>query len=133
MSSRRQFITFLGGAAAWPLTARAQQPAKMLRLGVLLYSTPQADPQMEQIRIDLRELSYVEGQNLVVSYRSDLPSAYRSSENEDGSHSQRRGLCSPRWTRTLSVRWISWERPVFSPPSRRRASTYPLSFLCGQS
>ena len=67
---RREFITFLGGAAvAWPLAARAQQPAKASRLGVLLYSTPQADPQMETVRRGLGELGYVEGQNLVISYR----------------------------------------------------------------
>ena len=66
---RREFIRLLGGAAAtWPLAARAQQPAKVPRLGVLLYSTPQADPQMEQVRGGLRELGYVGGQNLAVSY-----------------------------------------------------------------
>jgi putative ABC transport system substrate-binding protein len=63
-------MTLLGGAAvAWPLAARAQQPAKASRLGVLLYSTPQADPQMETVRRGLGELGYVEGQNLVISYR----------------------------------------------------------------
>jgi putative ABC transport system substrate-binding protein len=66
---RREFITLLGGAgASWPLPVRAQQPAKVPRLGVLLYSTPQADPQMETVRRGLRELGYVEGQNLVISY-----------------------------------------------------------------
>ena len=66
---RREFITLLGGAAAWPIAARAQQSAKISRLGVLLYSTPQADPQMESVRNGLRDLGYVEGRNLVVSYR----------------------------------------------------------------
>src|ERR1035437_1108098 len=66
---RREFITLLGGAAAWPIAARAQQSAKISRLGVLLYSTPQADPQMESVRSGLRDLGYVEGRNLVVSYR----------------------------------------------------------------
>ena len=57
--NRREFLALLGGAAAArPLAARAQQPAKMRRLGVLLYGTPQADPQMETIRRGLRELGY---------------------------------------------------------------------------
>src|SRR5262245_58579456 len=61
--ARRDFITFLGGAIAWPLAARAQQPTKIRRLGVLLYSTPQAE-----VRSGLRELGYIEGRNLVISY-----------------------------------------------------------------
>jgi putative tryptophan/tyrosine transport system substrate-binding protein len=65
---RRDFITFLGGAVAWPLAARAQQPMKIRRLGVLLYSTPEADPQMKLIRDGLGELGYVEGRNLAASY-----------------------------------------------------------------
>jgi ABC-type uncharacterized transport system substrate-binding protein len=66
---RRDFIRIFGGATvAWPIGAHAQQPAKMRRLGVLLYSTPQGDPQMETVRSGLRELGYVEGQNLVISY-----------------------------------------------------------------
>jgi ABC-type uncharacterized transport system substrate-binding protein len=67
---RRAFITLLGGAAAWPLAARAQQAPKTSRLGVLLFSTPQADPQMETARRALRDLGYVEGQNLAIEYRS---------------------------------------------------------------
>ena len=67
---RREFITLLGGAAAtWPLAAQAQQQAaKTTRLGVLLYGTPQAESQVERVRSGLRELGYIEGRNLVVSY-----------------------------------------------------------------
>src|SRR5262245_59496519 len=67
---RRDFIALLGGAAvAWPIAARAQQAAKIPRLGVLLVSAPQADPQMETARRALRDLGYVEGHNLAIEYR----------------------------------------------------------------
>jgi putative ABC transport system substrate-binding protein len=67
---RRELITLLGATAiAWPFAARAQQRSKMARLGVLLFSTPQGDPQMKAVHIRLRELGYVEGQNVIVIYR----------------------------------------------------------------
>ena len=68
---RRDVIGLLGGAVgSWPVGVKAQQPPpKMRRLGVLLFSTPQTDPQLEAIRRRLRELGYVEGQNLAIEYR----------------------------------------------------------------
>ena len=69
---RREFITLLGGAAvAWPLAARAQQPGKVYRIG-LLDMTPAASnaANFDALRKGLRELGYVEGQNLVLDYRS---------------------------------------------------------------
>jgi putative ABC transport system substrate-binding protein len=67
---RRELLSLLAGAAAaWPLAARAQQAARLPRLGVLLLSTPQADPQMETARRALRDLGYVEGHNLAIEYR----------------------------------------------------------------
>jgi putative ABC transport system substrate-binding protein len=67
--NRREFVALIGAAAAWPLAARAQQPARIPRLGVLLLSTPQADPQMETARRALRDLGYLEGHNLAIEYR----------------------------------------------------------------
>jgi putative tryptophan/tyrosine transport system substrate-binding protein len=57
---RRAFITLLGGAAAtWPLAARAQQPAKVVRLG---YLAPARLPNLiEALRAGLRDFGYVEG------------------------------------------------------------------------
>lgn len=67
---RREFLALLGGAAAgFPLAARAQQPAKILKLGVLLYSTPQNDPQRKALQQGLGDLGYVEGKNIAVEYR----------------------------------------------------------------
>ena len=67
---RREFIILLGGAvAAWPIAARGQQRATVPRLGALLFSTPEADPQMQLVHSGLRELGYVAGQNLIVFYR----------------------------------------------------------------
>ena len=64
---RRAFISLLGGAAAWPLAARAQQ-AKKPRIGVLVVANP--EPFWGQFRDGLRELGYVEGQNIEFEFRS---------------------------------------------------------------
>jgi ABC-type uncharacterized transport system substrate-binding protein len=69
---RRSFIALLGGAAAWPLTARAQQGERMRRIGVLI-GTAETDPE-SQARIaafkqGLQELGWVGGRNLQIDYR----------------------------------------------------------------
>jgi ABC-type uncharacterized transport system substrate-binding protein len=64
---RRRFITLLGGAAAWPLAARAQQ-AKLPRIGVLVVSNP--EPFWTEFRAGLREHGYTEGQNIAFEFRS---------------------------------------------------------------
>jgi putative ABC transport system substrate-binding protein len=66
---RRTFIAILGAAAAWPVSARAQKTARMPRLGVLLYSTPQDDPQARALEEGLRGLGYIDGQNISIEYR----------------------------------------------------------------
>jgi putative ABC transport system substrate-binding protein len=68
---RREFITLLGGAAAaWPLTARAQQPAaKVWRVGVLSPGLPGQSPPLEIFRTSLRDLGYVEGKNLIIDWK----------------------------------------------------------------
>jgi putative ABC transport system substrate-binding protein len=59
---RRQFITFLGGTAAWPLVARAQQPTKTLRVGTVA-GTPKSSPQWVAFQRRMGELGYQEGKN----------------------------------------------------------------------
>ena len=63
--SRREFVALLGGAAAWPLSARAQQPS----LPVIAFLSPRSvDASVRVIRKGLNETGYVEGQNVTVEY-----------------------------------------------------------------
>jgi len=67
---RRQFITLLGGAAvASPLPLGAEQTMRRARLGVLIFSTPERDPNTQSFLQGLRELGYAEGQNIDIEYR----------------------------------------------------------------
>ena len=66
---RRQFIALLGGAAAWPLAAQAQQAAKVFRIGFLFYGSSGPSPELDAFQQGLREFGYIEGQNIAVEYR----------------------------------------------------------------
>ena len=69
---RREFITLLGGAAAWPLTARAQQPERMRRVGVLMGSAEndsEAQAWVAAFREALQKLGWTEGRNIRIDTR----------------------------------------------------------------
>ena len=69
---RRQFITLLGGAAAWPLAARAQQSDRTRRIGVIVGNIENDLAERERItafRQRLTELGWIEGRNLWLDYR----------------------------------------------------------------
>jgi putative ABC transport system substrate-binding protein len=69
---RREFITLFGGtAASWPMAAAAQRAGKVWRIGMLDSATRELNSANVDVFLgSLRELGYVEGQNLVVDYRS---------------------------------------------------------------
>jgi putative tryptophan/tyrosine transport system substrate-binding protein len=69
---RREFITLVGGAAvAWPLAATAQQAGRLYRIGVLeTTSADQNAANMDALRLGMKVLGYIEGQNFVIEYRS---------------------------------------------------------------
>jgi putative tryptophan/tyrosine transport system substrate-binding protein len=75
---RREFITLLGGAAAWPLAASAQQSARVNRVGLVFTTSPVSEmvgpnpnhPLVRTFINRLRALGYLEGQNLVLELRS---------------------------------------------------------------
>jgi ABC-type uncharacterized transport system substrate-binding protein len=67
---RREFITVLGGAATWPLAARAQQARRVPRIGVLLAGTPTSfAPRVQAFLEGLRDLGYVEGKTAAIEWR----------------------------------------------------------------
>src|SRR3979490_301336 len=66
---RREFITLVGGAAAWPLAGGAQQAATMPRIGWIAIGTPQGSEFFEAVRQGLRQLGYVEGRSVIIEPR----------------------------------------------------------------
>jgi len=79
---RRELITLLGGAAAWPLATRAQQPEQMRRIGVLMNfaaDDPEAQSRNAAFLQGLSELGWTVGRNLRIDYRwgAGDPDRYR--------------------------------------------------------
>jgi len=68
---RREFVTLIGGAATWPLAARAQQPqGRVATIGWLgSFSSETSRPLLAAFHQGLKEIGYVEGQNVTIEYR----------------------------------------------------------------
>jgi putative ABC transport system substrate-binding protein len=69
---RREFVGLVGGAAAWPAAARAQQPERVRRVGVLMNVSgdhPEAGPRLSALRERLRELGWADGHNVKIEVR----------------------------------------------------------------
>jgi ABC-type uncharacterized transport system substrate-binding protein len=80
---RREFITFLGGAAAaWPLAARAQQGGRIPRIGFLWHagSREEESPNFEAVIEGFAKLGYVEGRNIILEHRfpNEEPERFRT-------------------------------------------------------
>jgi putative tryptophan/tyrosine transport system substrate-binding protein len=80
--NRRDFVTFLGATAAWPLAARAQQGERVRRIGVLTADTeddPQTKARLAAFRQGLERLGWSEGRNVRIDYRfaADHPDRYQ--------------------------------------------------------
>src|SRR5262245_36542705 len=78
---RRAFVTLLGGAAAWPLAARAQQADRVRRIGMLMAwaeTDPEVQPRMSAFMTTLRELGWVDGRNCRFEFRWSAGDLQRS-------------------------------------------------------
>ena len=110
---RREFITLLGGAAAaWPLAARAQEPGRIYRLGIMITS-PRASPANVAFFDELRLNGFVEGQNLIWSLAAALTIATTS-------------LPSKRWQWSRPLPTLSWVVRCSCALSQAATRTVPL-------
>jgi ABC-type uncharacterized transport system substrate-binding protein len=113
---RRAFITLLGGAAAWPLVARAQQPAAVPVIGYLGLRTDEGPVRAAFLR-GLAETGFIEGGNVVIEYR------YAESQDE-----RLASLAADLVERRVAV--IAAEAPG-DLPAKRATQTIPIVFMSG--
>ena len=113
---RREFITLLGGAVAWPLAAGAQQPGKVYRIGFLWDSPDAFQDALEAFRQGLRELGYVEGQTIAIEYRW-----------AEGKPERMRELAEELVR--LKVDVIIAPSSIYTEAAKRATSTIPIIFM----
>jgi hypothetical protein len=113
---RRTFITLLGGAAAWPLAARAQQARKVYRIGFLWDSPAVQADSIEAFRRGLRELGWIDGQNIAIEYRW-----------AEGRPERMRELAEELVR--LKVDIIVAPSSIYTEAAKRATSTIPIIFM----
>src|SRR5262245_48235736 len=112
---RRKFLATLGGAAAWPLVARAQQGERMRRIGMLMAMTadnPESAPRLAAFAQGLQQSGWTIGQNVRVDYRwggGNDPTGGK------GADAFQMGLCRIRASRRRSILFTR-RFPRFSMP-----------------
>jgi putative ABC transport system substrate-binding protein len=118
---RREFITLLGGAAAWPLTGRSQQTTKVYRIGVLSSGYRNSDsPTGAAFQQGLRELGYIEGHNFVFESRYG-----------EGQHGGLPTLAAELVNANVDVIVVMGPIPV--PAAKAATSKIPIVMIAGSS
>jgi putative ABC transport system substrate-binding protein len=111
---RRKFLaTLLGGAAVWPLAARAQQVRKPRRIGVLLVGLSPESKELKHFRLGLRDAGYAEGRDVVIEWRS-----------ANGDYDQVPGLVADLVRSKVEV--IVEDSTVGTEATKRATSTIPV-------
>jgi putative ABC transport system substrate-binding protein len=110
---RREVITLLGGAAAWPLVARGQQAASPRSIGVLLVGLSPESKQAQHFRQGLQDAGYSEGRNVVIEWRSAR-----------GNYDRVPGLVADLVQRRVDV--IVLDSTVATQVAQRSTSTIPI-------